>query len=55
MYALPYADPTRAPFAKVRFELSSDKADTGFAVGFVAPDNPTQAALELLPVGAWKQ
>jgi hypothetical protein len=44
VYALPYADPTRAPFAKDRLGLSLDKADTGFAVGFVAPDSPAQAA-----------
>jgi hypothetical protein len=44
VYALPYADPTRAPFAKDRLGLSLDKADAGFAVGFVAPDSLAQAA-----------
>jgi len=44
VYALPYAKPTRAPFAKDRLGLSLDKADAGFAVGFVAPDSPAQAA-----------
>jgi predicted metalloprotease with PDZ domain len=43
-YALPYADAARAPFAKDRLGLSLDKEDAGFAVGFVAPDSPAQAA-----------
>jgi hypothetical protein len=44
VYALHYADPTRAAFAKDRLGLSLDKADAGFVVGFVAPDSPAQAA-----------
>ena len=36
--------PTQAPFPKDRLGLSLDKVDAGFAVGFVAPDSPAQAA-----------
>jgi membrane-associated protease RseP (regulator of RpoE activity) len=44
VYALPYADAAAAPFAKDRLGLSFDKEDIGFAVEFVAPNSPAQAA-----------
>lgn len=44
LYAVPYAEAASAPFAKDRLGLALNKADTGFAVAFVAPNSPAQAA-----------
>jgi len=44
LYAVPYPDAARAQFAKDRLGLSLTKADAGFAVEFVAPNSPAQAA-----------
>jgi len=44
LYAVPYGDPAKAPFAKDRLGLSLDKEDTVFAVEFVAPNSPAQIA-----------
>jgi len=44
LYAVPYADAARAPFAKDRLGLALNKEDTGFAVEFIAPNSPAQTA-----------
>lgn len=44
LYAVPYADAVQAPFAKDRLGLFMNKEDTDFAVRFVAPNGPAQAA-----------
>jgi hypothetical protein len=44
LYAVPYADAARASFAKDRLGLNLTKGDAGFAVKFVAPNSPAQAA-----------
>jgi membrane-associated protease RseP (regulator of RpoE activity) len=44
LYAVPYADAVRALFAKDRLGLALAKEDTEFAVEFVAPNSPAQAA-----------
>jgi hypothetical protein len=44
LYAAPYPDAARATFAKDRLGLFLSKEDAGFAVEFVAPDSPAQAA-----------
>jgi S1-C subfamily serine protease len=44
LYAIPYADVRKAPFAKDRLGLSLNKEDAGFTVAFVAPNSPAQAA-----------
>ncbi|MGA2847734.1 MAG: PDZ domain-containing protein [Terracidiphilus sp.] len=44
LYAAPYADAGRAPFAKDRLGLALTKEDAGFAVEFVAPGSPAEAA-----------
>jgi hypothetical protein len=44
LYATPYAEAARAPFAKDRLGLALTEVDTGFAVRFVAPSSPAQAA-----------
>jgi hypothetical protein len=44
LYAVPYADATRAPFAKDRLGLSLNREDAEFSVAFVAPDSPAQIA-----------
>jgi hypothetical protein len=43
LYAVPYAGAAQAPFAKDRLGLSLSKENTGYAVGFVAPNSPAQA------------
>lgn len=42
--ALPYADAARAIFAKDRLGLGLTKEETEFAVEFVAPNSPAEAA-----------
>ncbi len=44
LYAVPYADAALASFAKDRLGLALTKEDAGFAVEFVAPNSPAQAA-----------
>ena len=44
LYVVPYADAAKAPFAKDRLGLSLNKEDAEFAVAFVAPNSPAQAA-----------
>jgi hypothetical protein len=44
LYAVPYADAAHAPFAKNRLGLAVNLEDAGFAVRFVAPNSPAQAA-----------
>jgi PDZ domain len=44
LYALPYAGAMQAPLAKDRLGLTLHKDDAGFAVQFVAPNSPAQAA-----------
>jgi hypothetical protein len=44
LYAIPYADATRTPLAKDRLGLTLDKDESDFAVQFVAPNSPAQAA-----------
>jgi hypothetical protein len=44
LYAIPYADAARAPLAKDRLGLTLEKDESGFAVQFVAPNSPAQAA-----------
>jgi hypothetical protein len=44
LYAIPNADAVRMPFNKDRLGLALNEEDAGFAVGFVAPNSPAQAA-----------
>lgn len=44
LYAVPYTDAGRTPFAKDRLGLTLTKDDAGFAVEFVAPGSPAVAA-----------
>lgn len=64
LYAAPYADASRAPFAKDRLGLFLLKEDDGFAVQFVAPNSPAEAAgfrvgdqiaaIDGKPAGDWR-
>jgi len=65
LYAVPYPDAARASFAKDRLGLALTKEDAGFAVEFVAPNSPAQAAgfkvgdkvtlIDGKPVQAWPE
>jgi membrane-associated protease RseP (regulator of RpoE activity) len=44
LYALPYADAVQAPLPKDRLGLFLNREAAGFAVEFVAPNSPAQAA-----------
>jgi hypothetical protein len=44
LYAVPYGDVTRAPLSKDRLGLFVTKEDADFAVKFVAPNSPAEAA-----------
>jgi hypothetical protein len=64
LYAAPYADAVTAPFARDRLGLALTKREADFAVEFVSPNSPAQAAgfktgdviaaIDGKPAQAWK-
>ena len=65
LYATPYADAATAPYARDRLGLSLTKTNAGFAVEFVSPGSPAQAAgfkagdtvaaIDGMPAKAWNE